>query len=355
MVMNPIAKDRIRNQRFENHSFSKAAQVVAWFGAIQGQEYAQTKWGIGLRAPALSDADVEKELQDGQILRTHLLRPTWHFVAAKDIRWMLKLTAPTVHQASAYMYRQLEMSKQLFSKCNRIIERLLTGGRCLTRDQINQELLHQGVVASGPRLSYIMMNAELEALICSGPRTGKRFTYALLDERVAPVKPLTREEALAELTARYFTSRGPATIHDFATWSGLKVADCKTGISSISQELAEERIDNTLYYRSRRQPKLTITPRMLLLPIYDELIMGYKDRRALAEYKDRLKPSPKLRFPATILWDGQIIGTWRRVVSNKRLKTEFDLFKAPTSIQKKELNVARLRLEIFSDMELIDL
>jgi hypothetical protein len=352
--MDPISHERIRNQRFEDNSFNSATKVVTWFGAMQGQEYAQTKWSIGLRAPKLADADVERQLQAGSILRTHLLRPTWHFVAAKDLRWMLKLTAPTVHQASAYMYRQLEMSPQLFSKCNKIIEGQLSGGRHLTRDQINQEFLRQGVIASGPRLSYIMMNAELEALICSGPRVGKQFTYALTDERVPQVAPLTREESLAELTGRYFTSRGPATLHDFATWSGLKVIDCKAGISMIATKLSEEQIGDKLYYRARRQQKPSDVPRMMLLPIYDELIMGYKDRSAIGEYRKGLRPYPKLRFPATIIWDGQIIGTWRKVAANKRLQTEFDFFRPLTVTQKKALKAALSRLKAFSDMELID-
>src|SRR5690606_4347556 len=142
----------------------------------------QTKWGRGLRLPHLTDNDIENELNDGKILRTHLLRPTWHLVSAKDIYWLLKLTAPRVHTANAYMYRQLELDYKVFNRCNDILIETLQDGNQLTRDAINERFKMHKIIAKGHRLSYIMMNAELEGIVCSGARQGNQFTYALLDE-----------------------------------------------------------------------------------------------------------------------------------------------------------------------------
>jgi hypothetical protein len=352
--MNWITEQRLINQRFADDSFANGAQVVTWFCAIQGQEYAQTKWSIGLRAPRLTDLEVERQLNRGQILRTHLLRPTWHFVSAKDIRWLLKLTAPSVHQRSAYMYRQEDLDRKVFSKCNKILTRLLRDRNFLTRDKINEEFARCSVHASGPRLSYIMMNAELEGLICSGPRIGRQLTYALLDERADPMKELTRDESLGILTSRYFTSRGPATVNDFATWSGLKISDCKKGIGSVRSELLEEKFGGRTYVFATKQKKPREIPRMMMLPIYDEYIMGYKDRSAIMEKRDQYSPIRKLRFPGTVIWDGQIIGTWRRIVNNGTLKTEFDYFKPLNKEQKFAFGLAYRRLEEFSQVKMAD-
>jgi len=347
MDLRQIPTARLTNQRFDDDSFTDAREVVHWFGAIQGQEYALTKWGIGLRVPRLTDHDVEKQLVDGRILRTHLLRPTWHFVADTDIRWMLKLTAPTVHQASAFMYRSLELDKKTFLKANKIFTKILEG-RALTRDAATEVLNKNNIIASGPRLAYIFMNAELEGLICSGPKVGKQFTYALLEERARPAQALSRDEALHELTIRYFNSRGPATLKDFATWSGLKVTDCKHGVASASADIMAEKIEGQIYYLSSKQSYIPITPRMYFLPIYDEMIMGYKDRSVLFEFGNKPKKSPKLKYNGMILNNGQVIGTWRRVDEPKAIKTQFDFFKRLDKTQKVAFDDAFLHLERFS-------
>lgn len=221
--------------------------MVAWLGAVQAQEYAQTKWGLGVRLPHLNDSDIERDFTEGKILRTHLLRPTWHFVNAEDIRWMLMLTAPRVNAANAYMYRMLELESTLFNRCNDILAKALQGGRQLTRDALNLKFKKNNIKAEGHRLSYIMMRAELDGIICSGARQYNQFTYSLLEERVPPFKKKNRDEALDELTKRYFTSRGPATVKDFSTWSGLVLADCRKGIETAKSHLVRGVIENEEY------------------------------------------------------------------------------------------------------------
>jgi hypothetical protein len=224
MTPSDIARRRLLNERLVGPALTTPADVVSWLGAVQSQDYAGAKWAVAQRARGCSDRDVELACDRGDIVRTHVMRPTWHFVAPADARWMLELTAPRVHAANAYYYRKLELSPRTFERSNAALALALEGGKHLTRVELARALAGAGIRAEGVRLAYLLMRAELDALICNGSRRGKQFTYALFDERVPRAAPLARDEALAELTRRYFTSHGPATVQDFAWWSGLTVA-----------------------------------------------------------------------------------------------------------------------------------
>jgi hypothetical protein len=351
MTLAEIARLRAINQQFAGTKFKSAQTILEWFGAMQGQEYAQTKWGLGLRLQDLRDADIESNFTSGKILRTHLLRPTWHFVSSKDIRWLLTLTAPRVHQANAYMYRQLELDNRVFNKCHAILGNILQGGNQLTRNEINKEFHNQNIIAAGHRLSYIMMHAELEGLICSGARKRNQFTYALLEERVKHKRTLKPEEALRELTERYFKSRGPATIKDFATWSGLTVTDCKKGIGMITTSLEKVIVEkNEYYFYQSDSSNDNQVQNIHLLPIYDEFIMGYQDRDAFFQHKDITKKSLKLSYDNMVMMDGQIIGTWRRVVKSDSLIVSFQFLQSLSKSQSKLLERAVHHLAEFIGM-----
>src|SRR4051812_795981 len=168
MTLADIAKLRLISQQIDSSGFESAADIIKWMGAIQAQEYAQSKWSIGVRLQHLTDKIVEKEISDAHILRTHLLRPTWHFVAAEDIRWMLKLTAPRVNAVNAYMYRKTELDAKTFNRCHTIITKALQGNTHLTREQLNSEFAKNNIVANGVKLACLLMQAELEGLICNG-------------------------------------------------------------------------------------------------------------------------------------------------------------------------------------------
>ncbi len=349
MTLTEIAQYRLSNQQLADTKIKSAVEMVEWLGAVQGQEYAQTKWGLGLRLPHLSDNDIENELNEGKILRTHLLRPTWHFVSAKDIRWLLNLTAPRVHQANAYMYRQLELDDNIFNCCNDILIKTLQDGKQLTRDNINEEFKKHKIIAKGHRLSYIMMYAELEGIICSGARQGNQFTYALLDERVKHKKSLEKDEALAKLTTRYFNSRNPATVKDFATWSGLTISDCKKGIEMIKPLLKKEIIEQQEYFFN---PNISLTDKqpdkIYLLPIYDEFIMGYKDRNAIMA----LENNASFRYDCMIVFNGQVIGTWKRTILKNGIDLEYDFFKPLNKHQNKTFDEAVNRFSEFTNLKI---
>lgn len=220
-----LVRRRFHNQKLARSRFHRPAEVVAWLGAIQAQDYAGAKWAIGLRSTGLRDAGIEQAFNEGAILRTHLMRPTWHFVTPADIRWILALTAPRVHAVNAYSYRKFGLDRGIFARSRVAFERALQGGKQLTRLELASVLGRAGIPAESLRLAYLMMQAELDGVICSGARRGNQFTYALLDERAPHVKNLEREEALAELTRRYLSSHGPATLSDYVWWSGLTARD----------------------------------------------------------------------------------------------------------------------------------
>lgn len=334
MTLNDIALLRLQAQQLNGSSFKKASDLVKWFGAIQGQEYAQSKWGIGLRLPHLDDEAIEKEINGGKIIRTHLLRPTWHLVAAADLRWMLMLTAPRVNAINAYMYRKMELDATIFKRCHRLIEKALQGNKHLTREELNTLFAANGILCDGVRLTCIMMHAELAALICSGKKQGNQITYALLEERVAPVKEKTRDEALLELTKRYFKSRGPATLKDYATWSGLSLTDCKKGIALSGSLFTKEILEKETYY-FEAQKLMPLNNRLALLPIYDELIMGYKNRDAILPFNQENKKT--VAFDNTVLLEGQVTGTWRRTLKTKSIDLEYHLSKPLCPKQHTEL------------------
>ncbi|GAB3690295.1 winged helix DNA-binding domain-containing protein [Spirosoma flavus] len=339
-----IATHRFVSQQFAGTDLKTASELVSWMGAVQGQEYAQSKWGLGLRLPHLTDAEIEQDFTDGALLRTHMLRPTWHVVAAADIRWMLQLTAPRVHVANAFMYRKLELDTSLFNRCNELIIRELEGGKHLTRDTLNQAFKRNGIDVAGFRLSYVMMNAELEGLICSGPRQGNQFTYALLNERVASKPPLSKDESLVELTRRYFTSRGPATLADFATWSGLTLTDCKKGIQLLDTSVKKS---GNYYFTDVALPAKSAIDYLHLLPIYDEFIMGYKDRSPSMMLRSGL-PIPTISFDNLIMANGQVTGAWKRSIGNKSIDVTPNFFDSPTESQCEALAISIQHLQRFT-------
>ena len=316
---------RLYNQRLSQDQFKTASDVVRYLGAVQAQDYAGAKWAIGLRTDGLSDADVDRAFAEGSILRTHMLRPTWHFVAPEDIRWMLALSAPRVRALMAYMDRQLELDKDIFKKSNALLSKTLQGGKQMTRADLQTVFEKARLPARGQQLGQILMHAELDALVCSGPRRGKQFTYALLEERVPPAREWTREESLAELGGRYFRTRGPATLQDFSWWSGLTLADARRGVEMVKHQFVNRTVNNQTYWFPEIElpPKKRFPPAHLL-PNYDEYFIGFKDRSAIGEIARQVgirKDDPALIAHILIL-DGQLIGGWRRTLNTDSVVVE---------------------------------
>lgn len=349
MVSTEIALRRLYQQRLSQHPFVTPGEVVAWLGAVQAQEYTGAKWSLGMRTRQATDAVLERAFTDGTLLRTHVMRPTWHFVTPADIRWMQELTGPRVNAANGYMYRQHELDDGLFARSNAIIARALEGGRHLTRAELGAVLGQAGIVAGGVRLAYIVMRAELDAIVCSGPRRGKQFTYALLDERAPHARSLPREAALAELTRRYFIAHGPATIRDFVWWSGLTAADARAGVEMAGDALAHELIDGQGYwFAASPSPVAKPSRDAFLLPTYDEFLVGYVGfdaaRRAGRD------PGESTVFSSTVVIGGQVVGRWKPIVTKASMKLSLTLFAPPTGAEEEAIAAAARRYAAFLGM-----
>jgi hypothetical protein len=316
-----IARQRLVNQGLVRPALKTAGEVVARLGAVQAQDYAASKWGIAQRTSGLTDAQIEREIDDGTIVRTHVLRPTWHFVAAADIGWMLALTAPRVHTANAHWYRWLEVDDAVARRSRSVIAKSLRDGAHLTRAELGAALTKAKIqIATPMRLACIVMRAELDGLICSGARRGKQFTYALLEERVTRPAALERDAALFELARRYFTTRGPATVDDFAWWSGLAKADAKRGVEAAAAHLEHESMEGRSYwFPATKRPGRISFPLVHLLPNFDEYFIGLKDRSALAERLKSagVKPKTTLLAGYFLAVNGQMVGGWRRTFVGK--------------------------------------
>jgi DNA glycosylase AlkZ-like len=339
-----LVRERLRNQKLLQSGFHKPDETVAWLGAVQSQEYAGAKWALGQRANGLTDPDIEDAFNRGTILRTHVLRPTWHFVARADIKWLLALSGPRVHAVSAHYYRKMELN-ELFARSRKVFERALAGGNHLTRSELAHALEKAGIQAKGPRLAYLVMHSELDAVICSGPRKGKQFTYALVDDRAPNARSLSRDDALAELTRRYFNSHGPATLRDYVWWSGLTVREARAGLEMIKPKLVQEALDGLVYwFPHSTEPTRRATSTVHLLPIYDEHLIAYKDRGiVLDESCTHELWSMVAEFPNQLVVNGRVTGGWRRTVNEKGVHIHVKPFRSLTRIEIRGLEAAAER------------
>ena len=277
-----IAQQRLYNQRISGEKFKKPAEVVKYLGAVQAQDYAGAKWALGLRLQKSCDAAIDKALADGSIIRTHVLRPTWHFVSPADARWMIDLTAPRINAAAGTWFRKLKLDSVVFKQSNDALAKALQGGKQLNRAEVMAVLNRAGVATDDLRFIHLLMRAELDKVICSGGRQGKQFTYTLFDDRVATGNALAKEEALAELALRYFISRGPATLQDFTWWGGLATVDAKLGLEIAKPQLAKINVESREYWMAKDGPVINNKTSIAhLLPAFDEFAVAYKDRSAI--------------------------------------------------------------------------
>ncbi len=350
-----IIGNRLRNQHIANSAFESPAEVVQWLGAVQAQDYAAAKWAVGLRMKAGYDAALDQALADGTIIRTHVMRPTWHFVTPADIRWMLALTASRINAAMSYNFHRLGLDAALFKRCNAALVKALEGGKQLTRLELTAILKQRGIKTDNLGYIHILLRAEIDGVLCSGARRGKQFTYALFDERVPQVKALRRDEALAELARRYFTSHGPATVQDFAWWSGLTTADAKTGVELIKSYFLSEEVEGVTYWFDASMPPAKELPRSAyLLPNFDEYMVGYTDRTALIEpdHAEKLEDFGVYLLNPAIVINGKIVGTWKRTFKKKAVVIEPRLLTSLNKTQTRALEAAAQGYAKFLDLPL---
>jgi hypothetical protein len=339
-----IVSRRLRHQQLiETTQRRKPAQVVSWLCAMQAQDYPAAKWAIGLRIPGCQDAEVEQAFNEGLILRTHILRPTWHFVSPEDIRWMLALSGPRVHACNAYYYRQLGLDDKIFKKSCAMIHRVLEGGKHMTRVELATYLKRAHIPADGLKLGYLMMHAELEGIICSGPRVGKQFTYALLEDRAPATKTtLGRDEALALLARRYFASHGPATARDFSWWSGFALTESQRAIEAARPALESSKVGGLTFWSADGPSAKASRLPVMLLPNYDEYLIAYKDRSLVvdAERAANIAARTNGAFANHLIVDGRLAGGWSRTITANNVAIDVAPYKKLTPLQTRALGAA---------------
>jgi hypothetical protein len=323
MTPSDITRYRLASQQIALGQASDPGSVVARLGAMQAQDYAGAVWGVGLRLKGATEADIERAVAERRIVRTWPMRGTLHFVAAEDVRWMLELGTPRIVAGSLSRQRQLELDDTIFARARDLFIGALQGGKQLTRDDMYQVLEEAGITTDGQRGYHILWRTAQDGCICFGSHTGKQPTFVLLDEWVPEAKRRDREESLAELVTRYFTSHGPATVQDFCWWSGLSVTDAKTGLEAVKSHLAHETVEGKTYWMSPDLPSLPpLTeelPSVHILPGFDEYMLGYRDRSAALDpiHAKKIVPGSNGVFMPTIVVNGRVVGIWKRAVKKK--------------------------------------
>ncbi|WP_166346058.1 winged helix DNA-binding domain-containing protein [Phytoactinopolyspora limicola] len=326
-----VASARMHATGLAGQPWSDVDDVVRRLGAVQAQDFGPAIWSLGQRLDAVTEGQVLAAVDAGVLIRTHVLRPTWHFVRPDDVRWMLELTAPRVHAFNAYYYRTHELDARTLEACTTLIVEALHGGAELTRGELATVLERGGVAANSLRLGLILMYAELEQAICSGVRRGKQQTYTLLDERVPTARRLSRDEQLAELTRRYFTSHGPATARDFHWWSSLTMAEIRSGLDLVADTLERAVVDDVTYYWSGGGAGAPADPpaTVHLLQPYDEYVVAYTESRAVYDIAglDAAKRPERGAYNGVVLLDTQVAGNWKRTIKSKDVVVDLQLYR----------------------------
>lgn len=312
-----IARQRLDNQRIARTTWNQPAEVVAWLGAVQAQDYASARWAVGLRCVGATDASMNQALVDRSVIRTWALRGTLHLIATPDIRWILALVAPPILARTAATHRKLELDERAYRQIDRAVIKALQGDKQLTRKELFAALHDRGISTTGYRGSFILYHEALIGRICLGAMRGKQTTYTLLDEWAPKTRILDRDEALGGLASRYFNSRGPATLRDFAWWSGLAVADARLALEIAKGSLCQETILGQSYWLPQGASTVGVPSHNVhLLPGYDEYFIGYADRSAAVDpiHLQQLILSNGIFKPMMVV-NGRVEGTWTRTVT----------------------------------------
>lgn len=310
-----MSPEEIARRRTQAHGLTvptsaPAEDIVAGLLAMQAQDYRGGLWSVGVRSDHLSEADVEEALRERRIVRTWPMRGTLHLVAAADARWLPELLGPRASQAAAGRRRGLGLDEESVLKVRAAWERVLAGGQTLGRPELFAAMDAAGVDSGDQRGPHLLRYFAEQGLLCFGPHAGRQPTYALLQEWVPDARTLDREEALAELALRFFTGHGPATVDDLAGWGFLTKTDAKAGLAAVADRLESATSDGlTYWYAAAPDP---VAPPVLLLPGFDEYVLGYKNRTAIMApgMLDAVVPGGNGVFRATVVVEGRVAALW---------------------------------------------
>ncbi|HLN20963.1 MAG TPA: winged helix DNA-binding domain-containing protein [Bacteroidales bacterium] len=333
MKEDEIAYLRLINQKLTGDGDYSPREIAGWMGALQAQDYNMVKWAFGIRMNNATKETIDNAIDNSDIIRTHLLRPTWHFVASENLIWLLNLTAPRIKPTLKYRQDSLDLDLPVLERSNGIISAALKGGKHLTRQEIVSALELEGVLLGDNRASHLLLWAELSGIVCSGRHSGNKPTYALIEELVRGDNKISREQSLELLTVKYFTSHGPATVKDYGWWSGLTSTDIKTGMRLAEDKLKKFSDGSKDLWMGKNSDLAGKVKPVLLLPAYDEYLISYTDRSAVMTKVNHIKAvSDNGVFRPVVLIEGQVAGIWRPSANKDKIIAEVMLFgKVPRS------------------------
>jgi len=343
-----IARWRLRTQHLVWPYAVSAREAVGSLLAVQAENPGQAAWAVASRTPSPDQAELAALLEEGAVVRTHVLRPTWHFVRAEDIGWLLDLTGPRVRRVTGQQLRDAHgLDERAIGQAVTAVTHVLAGRGQLTRAQLADELRERDIQGSRQMLMILLAHAELDGLICSGPVAGGEHTYTLMGERVPAPRRLGRTEALAELALRYFTGHGPATERDLAYWATLTLTDVRSGLAQVGDRLGSFQHDGrTFWHAPGDAPRLPKEPGGHLLQILDETYRGYQDSRWVL---DAARAVPRTREAAAgmALVDAQLLAAMRRTITPDHVQFDLRPYRALTPAEIEALDQAASRYGVY--------
>lgn len=308
--------------------YPSAEAAVGGTLAVQAEQHRHALWALACRSQAAAgEAELAREFDAGRFLRTHVLRPTWHYVTPEDIRWLLELTGPRIRRIFVAHQRELGVDDALLERCTQVVVDAVAAEGPLTREAIGERLRDEGLPGDGGARSLVLVHAELSCLVCSGPTQDGRHTYALLQDRAPGARRLDRDAALAELVLRYVEGHGPVTERDLAYWASLTLTDVRAGLAAVADQLERfEHEGRTFWHTGRPPDDAPLEPRGHLLLVLDELHNGYQDSRSVID-ADGLVPQRRAANLGMAVVDAQVVGDVRRTLSNRRVRFEVGTFR----------------------------
>ncbi|MBX3157387.1 MAG: AlkZ family DNA glycosylase [Deltaproteobacteria bacterium] len=339
-----VAAERMVTQQLVASACATPADAVRRLGAVQAQDYLGSLWGIAQRcAPAADEAHVEAAVAAREIVRGWPMRGTLHFTAGADLKWMTAMLAARIVRRTA-RYRELGLDDAAFATCRRAAERELAGGGLRARDEMYALFERAGVACAGQRGFHLLGYLAMTGTLCFGPRRGKQFTFTLLDAWIPASRALAGDEALAELAIRYVAGHAPAGLDDFAWWTGLNLGECRRAFAAAGAALVER--DGLYRPASGDDRPAAAGPRVYLLPPWDELTVGYRDRSALLDAAHATRLGNGIFSPVVVV-DGRVAGTWRRTRKRDHVAITCDLLEPPSRPIARELDAAAARYGTF--------
>ncbi len=344
--MNPISI-RLLGQQLICPQFTSPHDVVAWMGAMQGQEYKYMRWAVAMRTRKPSAKAFAQDFDSGQIIRTHLFRTTWQLVAAEDYPWMLSLCRQkALAGLRGWMHANgIDIPADEQQRISDIFAEVIAGRNDVLKEDLAQALAERDIRMDDHRLSYHIHLAEFSGLLCSGILHPQKRTLALTSERIPALADLPREEALAMLAHKYFRSHAPATLADFVWWSGLNIGECRNAVASIADELHTEKWKGETFYLHKEGVSRGFrSGRIHLLPAYDEYLIGYKSRHVSLhpDHRHHAHDNSGTFWPV-ILQNGEVVGNWSARGNDIRC----EVFKTDTILDEAAMEKEKARYQYF--------